>query len=138
MATRVLIVDDEPNIVISLEFLMKQQGYETRTAGDGEQALEEAERFQPDIVLLDVMLPRRDGFEICQKLRAEGRPEIKIVMVTARGRETEAAKGMAMGADAYVTKPFSTRELVNLVSSLLEDAPQAGAPGAWRPREERR
>jgi DNA-binding response OmpR family regulator len=119
MATRVLIVDDEPNIVTSLEFLMKKQGYETRSVSDGDQALEEAERFQPDLVLLDVTLPRRDGFEVCQKLRAEGRPDIKIVMLTARGRETEVAKGMAMGADAYVTKPFSTRELVDQVSGLL-------------------
>jgi two-component system alkaline phosphatase synthesis response regulator PhoP len=120
MATRVLIVDDEPNIVISLEFLMRQQGYETRTAGDGDQALEEAERFQPDLVLLDVTLPGRDGFEVCQKLRAEGGQGLKVVMLTARGREAEVAKGMAMGADAYVTKPFSTRELVDRVSRLLE------------------
>jgi two-component system, OmpR family, alkaline phosphatase synthesis response regulator PhoP len=123
MATRVLIVDDEPNIVISLEFLMRQQGYETRTAGDGDQALEEVERFQPDLVLLDVTLPGRDGFEVCQKLRAEGGPGLKVVMLTARGREAEVAKGMAMGADAYVTKPFSTRELVDRVSRLLEGGP---------------
>jgi DNA-binding response OmpR family regulator len=123
MATRVLIVDDEPNIVISLEFLMRQQGYETRTAGDGDQALEEAERFQPDLVLLDVTLPGRDGFEVCQKLRAEGGQGLKVVMLTARGREAEVAKGMAMGADAYVTKPFSTRELVDRVSRLLEGGP---------------
>lgn len=119
MAIRVLIVDDEPNIVTSLDFLMKKQGYQTRTAGDADQALEEAERFQPDLVLLDVTLPRRDGFEVCQKLRAEGRRDVKIVMLTARGREAEVAKGMAMGADAYVTKPFSTRELVDQVSGLL-------------------
>jgi DNA-binding response OmpR family regulator len=119
MATRVLIVDDEPNIVTSLEFLMRKQGYETRSVGDGDQALEEAERFQPDLVLLDVTLSGRDGFEVCQKLRAEGRRDVKVVMLTARGRETEVAKGMAMGADAYVTKPFSTRELVDRVSGLL-------------------
>jgi two-component system, OmpR family, alkaline phosphatase synthesis response regulator PhoP len=123
MATRVLIVDDEPNIVISLEFLMRQQGYETRTVGHGDQALEEAERFQPDLVLLDVTLPGRDGFEVCQKLRAEGGQGLKVVMLTARGREAEVAKGMAMGADAYVTKPFSTRELVDRVSRLLEGGP---------------
>jgi len=120
MASKVLIVDDEPNIVTSLEFLMRRKGYETRVAADGDLALEEAERFQPDIVLLDVMLPRRDGFEVCQQLRATGRSDLKIVMLTAKGRETEIAKGMAMGADAYVTKPFSTRELVDQVARLLE------------------
>jgi len=120
MASKVLIVDDEPNIVTSLEFLMRRRGYETRVAADGDLALEEAERFQPDIVLLDVMLPRRDGFEVCQQLRATGRGDLKIVMLTAKGRETEIAKGMAMGADAYVTKPFSTRELVDQVARLLE------------------
>ena len=120
MASKVLIVDDEPNIVTSLEFLMRRRGSETRVAADGDLALEEAERFQPDIVLLDVMLPRRDGFEVCQQLRATGRSDLKIVMLTAKGRETEIAKGMAMGADAYVTKPFSTRELVDQVVRLLE------------------
>jgi DNA-binding response OmpR family regulator len=120
MTSKVLIVDDEPNIVTSLEFLMRRRGYETRVAADGDLALEEAERFQPDLVLLDVMLPRQDGFEVCQRLRATGRSDLKIVMLTAKGRETEIAKGMAMGADAYVTKPFSTRELVDQVARLLE------------------
>lgn len=117
---KVLIVDDEPNIVTSLEFLMRRSGHEIRVAADGDLALEEAERFQPDLVLLDVMLPRRDGFEVCQRLRATGRSGLKIVMLTAKGRETEVAKGMAMGADSYVTKPFSTRELVDQVTRLLE------------------
>ena len=108
MASKVLIVDDEPNIVISLEFLMKQQGYETRVARDGDEALAEVESFRPDLVLLDVMLPRRDGFEVCQKLRADGWTDLKIVMLTAKGRDVEIEKGLALGADAYVTKPFST------------------------------
>lgn len=120
MASKVLIVDDEPNIVTSLEFLMRQHGYETRVARDGEEALAEVESFRPDLVLLDVMLPRRDGFEVCQKLRADGWAELKIVMLTAKGRDTEIEKGLAVGADAYVTKPFSTGELVERVSSLLE------------------
>jgi DNA-binding response OmpR family regulator len=120
MASKVLIVDDEPNIVTSLEFLMRRKGYETRVAAAGDLALEEAERVRPDLVLLDVMLPGRDGFEVCQRLRATGPSGLKIVMLTAKGRETEIAKGMAMGADAYVTKPFSTRELVDQVARLLE------------------
>jgi DNA-binding response OmpR family regulator len=121
MARKVLIVDDEPNIVTSIEFLMRQRGYETRVARDGEEALAEVEGFRPDLVLLDVMLPRRDGFEVCQKLRAGGWTELKIVMLTAKGRDTEIEKGLALGADAYVTKPFSTGELVARVAGLLED-----------------
>jgi DNA-binding response OmpR family regulator len=120
MARKVLIVDDEPNIVLSLEFLMKQRGYETRVARDGDEALAEVERFRPDLVLLDVMLPRLDGFEVCQRLRAEGWSELKIVMLTAKGRDVEIEKGLALGADGYVTKPFSTAELVARVSDMLE------------------
>ena len=120
MASRVLIADDEPNIVISLEFLMKQRGYETRVARDGDEALAEVESFRPDLVLLDVMLPRRDGFEVCQKLRADGWTDLRIVMLTAKGRDIEIEKGLALGADAYVTKPFSTGELVERVAGLLE------------------
>jgi two-component system, OmpR family, alkaline phosphatase synthesis response regulator PhoP len=122
MARKVLIVDDEPNIVLSLEFLMKQQGYETRVARDGDEALTEVERFRPDLVLLDVMLPRRDGFEVCQRLRSEGWSELKILMLTAKGRDVEIEKGLALGADGYVTKPFSTAELVTRVGGMLEDA----------------
>jgi two-component system, OmpR family, alkaline phosphatase synthesis response regulator PhoP len=120
MASRVLIADDEPNIVISLEFLMKQRGYETRVARDGDEALAEVESFKPDLVLLDVMLPRRSGFEVCQKLRADGWTDLRIVMLTAKGRDVEIEKGLALGADAYVTKPFSTGELVERVAGLLE------------------
>jgi DNA-binding response OmpR family regulator len=123
MASKILIVDDEPNIVLSLEFLMNQRGYETRVARDGDEALAEVERFQPDLVLLDVMLPRRDGFEVCQALRAEGWSELKILMLTAKGRDVEIEKGLALGADGYVTKPFSTAELVARVADMLGDAP---------------
>lgn len=119
MTNKVLIVDDEPNIVISLQFLMKQGGFETRVARDGDEALLEVERFRPDLVLLDVMMPRRDGYEVCQQLRSTGWSDLKIVMLTAKGREAEATKGLALGADAYVTKPFSTSELVDTVSRLL-------------------
>jgi DNA-binding response OmpR family regulator len=121
MARKVLIVDDEPNIVASLEFLMARQGYDTRVATDGDEVLAAVERFGPDLVLLDVMLPHRDGFEVCQQLRGAGHHALKIVMLTAKGRESEVAKGLAVGADAYVTKPFSTRDLVAEVARLLED-----------------
>ncbi len=122
MASKVLIVDDEPNIVLSLEFLMKQQGYETRVARDGDEALAEVERFRPDLVLLDVMLPRRDGFEVCQRLRTDGWSDLKILMLTAKGRDVEIEKGLALGADGYVTKPFSTAELVARVADMLQGA----------------
>ncbi len=116
---KVLIVDDEPNIVVSLQFLMKKSGFETSVARDGDEALLEVERFRPDLLLLDVMMPKRDGYEVCRHLRAAGWTELKIVMLTAKGRETEVTKGLALGADAYVTKPFSTAELVEKVTALL-------------------
>jgi DNA-binding response OmpR family regulator len=122
MPRKVLIVDDEPNIVTSLTFLMNKSGFETSVARDGDEALTEVERFHPDLVLLDVMMPIRDGFEVCQKLRATGQTKLKIILLTAKGRETEVAKGLAVGADAYVTKPFSTRDLVEQVTRLLDDS----------------
>jgi DNA-binding response OmpR family regulator len=119
MSGKVLIVDDEPNIVTSLTFLMKKSGFETSVARDGAEALAEVERFGPDLLLLDVMMPKRDGFEVCQMLRAAGHAELKIILLTAKGRETEVARGLAIGADAYVTKPFSTRDLVDLVNRFM-------------------
>lgn len=119
--TQVLIVDDEPNIVISLDFLMKQQGYTTTTAGDGRAALTEANHVKPDLVLLDITLPELDGFQVCEQLRTGHGDHMKIIMLTARGREAEVAKGLALGANAYLTKPFSTRELVEKVHELLGD-----------------
>ena len=120
MGKRILIADDETNIVASLEFLMQQAGYETEVATDGAQALALAGSFRPDLVLLDIMFPVRNGFEVCQELKS--RPEtrsIKIVMLSAKGRDVEVAKAMELGADAYVTKPFSTRELVAKVRQML-------------------
>lgn len=119
MTHRILIVDDEPNIVTSLEFVMRKSGFETAVARDGDEALAEVERFRPDLVLLDTMMPRRDGYEVCQTLRTSGWDDLKIVMLTAKGRETEVAKGLAVGADSYVVKPFSTRDLVEHVTELL-------------------
>jgi len=120
MTHKILIVDDEPNIVISLEFLMNQCGYEVAIARDGEEALAQITAFQPDLLLLDVMLPLRSGFEVCQRIR-ENRAwdRVKVVMLSAKGRDVEVSKGLALGADAYITKPFSTKELVEEVRSLL-------------------
>jgi len=120
MSKKILIVDDEPNIVISLEFLMKKEGFAVAVAVDGDDALAKAASFEPDLILLDVMMPKKSGFEVCESLRADpSRAGLQIVMLTAKGRDTEVAKGLAIGADAYVTKPFSTKDLVAKVKSML-------------------
>lgn len=120
MSKRILIADDEPNIVISLEFLMKREGFDVQVAADGEAALQAIGAQLPDLVLLDIMLPKKDGFEVCQQIRANPQwRSIKVLMLTAKGRDTEVSKGIALGADAYMTKPFSTRDLVEKVRQLL-------------------
>lgn len=127
MAQRILIVDDEPSIVISLQFLMAREGYEVAVAGDGEAALQAVEARPPDLVILDVMMPKLNGFDVCQRIRADPRwSAVRVIMLTARGREAEVARGLSLGADAYVTKPFSTKELVAEVRRLLQ-------PGEGRP-----
>src|SRR5574343_774888 len=120
MPKKILIVDHEHNTGISLEFLMKKEGFEVAIANDGEDALAKVDSFGPDLVLLDVMMPRKSGFEVCEALRADpARSALKIVMLTAKGRDTEVAKGLAIGADAYMTKPFSTKELLAMVKAML-------------------
>ncbi len=124
MSNKVLIVDDEPNIVAALEFLLEKNGYEVRVADNVAEALEQLDAFQPDLVLLDVMVPKLSGYEVCQRMRAEPKwRNIKIVMLSAKGREVEVNKGMSLGADLYVTKPFSSAELVATLHRLL--APRA-------------
>ncbi|QTN22429.1 response regulator [Rhizobacter sp. AJA081-3] len=123
MNKRVLIADDEPNIVISLEFLMKREGHAVSIARDGPAALEAIRSTRPDLVLLDVMMPGMSGFEVCQAVRAdEALAGVKILMLSAKGRDTDIAKGSAMGADAYMTKPFSTKELAEKVREMLSAA----------------
>jgi DNA-binding response OmpR family regulator len=124
MTHRILIADDEPNILISLEFLMKREGFDVTVARDGIEALAAIVGQRPDLVLLDVMMPGKTGFEVCQEVRAQdGLKDIRILMLTAKGRDTDVAKGLALGADAYMTKPFSTRELVLKVREMLGSAP---------------
>lgn len=121
MGKKVLIAEDESNILVSLEFLMEKSGYEIRTVADGEEALRVAREFRPDLMLLDVMLPLRNGFEVCQLIReSPDLTSMKIVMLTAKGRDTEVAKGLALGADAYITKPFATRDLLDTIKRLME------------------
>lgn len=119
-AKSVLVVDDEPNIVLSLEFLMKQAGYSVRTASDGESALQAIQDAPPDLVLLDVNMPRKSGYEVCEAVRADPKlKRVRIIMLTAKGRDVEREKGLALGADDYVTKPFATQEVVDKVQALL-------------------
>lgn len=120
MAKSILVVEDEPNIVLSLQFLMKQAGFDVRVASDGEEALQEIEKRAPDLILLDVMIPKRDGYDICQTVRANAAwSEIYIIMLTAKGREVDREKGLSLGANDYVTKPFSTRDLTEKVKGIL-------------------
>ena len=115
-----LIADDEPNILIPLEFLFKREGFEVQLATDGERARDIAIAERPDVVLLDVVMPKMNGYEVCRALRADARLcDIKIIMLTARGREGEQARGKAAGADRVVTKPFSTQDLIAEVRSVL-------------------
>jgi len=119
---KVLVVDDEPNIVLSLEFLMQQAGFEVETAEDGVTALAKVEAAPPDLILLDISLPGISGFDVLEQLRQEPLyAKLPIIMLTAHGREVEKEKGLALGADDYVTKPFSTQALVEKVQALLAE-----------------
>ncbi len=124
MTTRVLLADDEPNILLSLEYLMKREGYEVHVARSGTEALQMLRHVRPALVLLDVMMPGLSGFEVCQELRAdETLRATRVLMLTAKGRDTDVAKGLGVGADAYVTKPFSTKDLVQKVREMLAAPP---------------
>lgn len=127
MTTKILIADDEPNILISLEYLMRREGFDVHVARDGQEVLDIVRRERPRLVLLDVMMPKKSGFEVCQELRSDDSvKDTLVLMLTAKGRDTDVAKGLAMGADGYVTKPFSTKELVQKVREMLASP----APGA--------
>ena len=129
MSKKVLIVDDEPNILVSVEFLMRREGHEVATAVDGQEAIDLLDELRPDLMILDVMMPRKNGFEVCAEVRADNRMSaMPILMLTAKGREAEMKKGLSLGADAYITKPFSTHELVLKVNELLARGPSEG-PG---------
>ncbi len=122
MPKEILIVDDEPSIVIPIQFLMEQQGYSVLVAENGEDALDAIYKYKPDLILLDIMLPRIDGYEVCEIVRLNpDYRDIKIIFLTAKGREVEIAKGLALGADAYIIKPFSNTELVAKVQALLNN-----------------
>lgn len=129
MSKRILIADDEPSIVAALEYLLQQGGYEVLIARNGDEALDLLEQRTPDLVLLDVMMPRKSGYEICSRIRhqAEWR-HIKVIMLSAKGRDAEVNRGLAIGADLYVTKPFSTRELMAKIDGLLRQGLNTARP----------
>jgi len=117
----ILAVDDEPNILMSIEFILDMEGYEVHTARDGDDALEAAERVRPDLILLDINMPRKDGYEVCRILRKrESMAGTKVIMLTAKGQTLERKKGLEVGADEYVTKPFSADELLSAIRTCIE------------------
>ncbi|HXX83867.1 MAG TPA: response regulator [Casimicrobiaceae bacterium] len=121
MSKKILIADDEPSIVAAVEFLLQRGGYEVCVARNGEEALQAVERERPDLVLLDVMMPVKSGYEVCARIREH--PDwrhTKVIMLSAKGRDAEVTRGMSLGADVYITKPFSTRDLMARIEGLLE------------------
>jgi DNA-binding response OmpR family regulator len=132
MPVSILIADDDANIALALRFLMEKAGYQVRVVADGDAALAAVERYRPDIVILDVMMPRRNGIEVCAAVRAN--PAIaatRIIMLTARGMDRERRRGLRAGADEYISKPFSTHAVLERVRLLLARplAPPTGAAG---------
>ena len=115
---KVLIVDDEPNIIMSLEFLMRKNGFDVFIARNGAEAIEAVDAHRPDIVILDIMMPHVDGYEVCQYIKQEKASATKVIFLTAKGKESDIAKGYEVGADVYMTKPFSTKSLVSKVNEL--------------------
>jgi DNA-binding response OmpR family regulator len=124
MTKRVLIIDDEPSIVISLEFLLKRAGLDVQVARDGEEGLAKLRELRPAAVVLDVMMPKLDGFEVLKAVRADPEiADIPVLMLTAKAREAEQQRGLTLGANAYMAKPFSTHELVDQVMALIGTEP---------------
>lgn len=121
MEKKILIVDDEPNILLSLEFIVQKAGFTVKTATDGQEAIDTINEWIPDLVLLDVNMPKLDGFEVCQMVREDATKDTtKIVMLTAKGRQVEREKGLALGADDYITKPFSNQEVVDKINAFMQ------------------
>jgi DNA-binding response OmpR family regulator len=131
---RILVIEDEPQMLLGLRDNLELEGYEVQTAGDGDEGLLKAASFQPDLVILDVMLPRKNGFDVCRELRARS-IATPVVMLTARNQETDKVLGLELGADDYVTKPFSITELLARVRAVLRRSgsrPAAGAADTYR------
>jgi len=120
MTKKILVVEDEPKIAMALEFLMKQQGYQVRSADNGIAAIEEVVRDPPDILLLDIRIPGRSGFDVCMAVRANPAwSATKILILTGNDRDVDRSRALALGADGYVTKPFATKDVISKVKGLL-------------------
>ena len=130
MADKILVVEDDPNLLETIRYNLRKEGYEVVTAGDGEQALDVARRETPNLLILDIMLPKLNGFEVCRILRNE--MTVPILMLTAKADETDKIVGLEIGADDYMTKPFSMRELLARVRAMLRRAKMA-APAVASP-----
>ena len=129
MKPKILVVDDEPEAVELVEFNLKQSGYAVTTAADGSEALKKARAQSPDLIVLDVMLPEMDGFEICKSLRLDSATaKIPIIMLTAKAAEIDRVLGLELGADDYLTKPFSPRELLLRIKKILSRGPTEEKP----------
>ena len=125
----ILIADDDPNILRALSFLMQREGHAVRTATDGAEALQAIAAQSPDVLLLDVMMPRGNGYDVCRALRASSDNDgIRIIMLTARGNDDERRAGLTLGADAYVTKPFAINDVVSCVADALARGDVQGLP----------
>ncbi len=123
MAKRVLAVDDETDIRMIIEGLLTAGGYEVTTAEDGEDALVKFNKAQFDLVILDVMMPKRDGYEVLQEIRESPKSEVPVIMLTAKATDKDVWKGYEVGATYYLTKPFSNQQLLNIVKYLIGDLP---------------
>jgi CheY-like chemotaxis protein len=124
VSPRVLVVDDEPNILLSLEFLMKKKGYEVFIARNGAEALDLINAHRPDIIVLDIMMPEVDGYEVCTYVKQNpDLSHIRIIFLTAKSKEADVEKGYKAGADLYMTKPFSTRDLMQRISDFSIEKP---------------
>jgi two-component system, OmpR family, response regulator len=126
MADQVLVVEDDDNLLETIKYNLRKEGYDVVIAGDGEQALEVARKEKPDLIILDIMLPKMNGFEVCRILRKE--MTVPILMLTAKADETDKIVGLEIGADDYMTKPFSMRELIARVRAILRRSKMTGAP----------
>ena len=133
MSASILIADDDPNILLALSYLMRREGHEVRTATDGQQTLDAVAKAAPDLVLLDVMMPKASGYDVCRTLRAStAYDRVRIIMLTAKGREADQRAGLALGADAYISKPFAIGEVVECVASVLALTPRLTPGGCER------
>jgi len=120
MTGRILVVDDEPFILRSLSFVLRKEGFRVLEARDGEEAMEQIREHQPSIVFLDVMMPKKNGYEVCQEIKSD--PDLQstyVIMLTAKGQETDRDKGLSLGANEYMTKPFSPSKITERVREIL-------------------